>query len=93
MIILGAERRGVISARTRIILLIDGAKKKMPFTHFISFPLNARSVQEAFADFKSDVLRLVTPSLLIWYAHILMFASLLRRLIGTVAHVTRSVDQ
>jgi len=57
VIILGAERRGVISARTRIILLIDGAKKKMPFTHFISFPLNARSVQEAFADFKSDVLR------------------------------------
>ena len=57
MLVVGAERRGVISARTRIILLVDGAKKKMQFTHFISFPLNARSVQEAFADFKSEVLR------------------------------------
>jgi len=57
VIVVGADRRGVTSARTRILLLVDGAKKKMQFTHFISFPLNARSVQEAFADFKSDVLR------------------------------------
>jgi len=57
VIVIGAERRGVVSARTRIMLLVDSAKKKMPFTHFISFPLNARSVQDAFADFKADVLR------------------------------------
>ena len=57
IVVAGADRRGVVSARTRIMLLVDGAKKKMPFTHFISFPLNARSVQEAYSDFKSDVLR------------------------------------
>jgi len=57
IVITGAERRGVVSARNRILLHVDGAKRKMPFTHFVSFPLNARSIQDAFAEFKDDVLR------------------------------------
>ncbi|XP_074657827.1 activating signal cointegrator 1 complex subunit 1-like [Tubulanus polymorphus] len=57
IVISSRERKGVISANTRIELLIDSARTKIPFTHFISIPITARNIQDHFIDFKNDVLR------------------------------------
>lgn len=55
-VITGQQRGGVISARTRINVLLDSFRKKQPFTHFLSFALNQPVVQEKFLQFKEEVL-------------------------------------
>lgn len=55
-VITGQQRSGVISARTRIDVLLDSFRKKQPFTHFLSFALNQPAVQEKFLQFKEEVL-------------------------------------
>ncbi|XP_013779146.1 activating signal cointegrator 1 complex subunit 1-like [Limulus polyphemus] len=57
IIIYGPQKCGVISARTRMELLVDSARKKTPFTHFLSLPLNQGPIQNGFLDFRDDVLR------------------------------------
>lgn len=56
IVITGQQRSGVISARTRIDVLLDSFRKKQPFTHFLSFALNQPAVQEKFLQFKEEVL-------------------------------------
>ncbi|XP_063290015.1 activating signal cointegrator 1 complex subunit 1 [Pelobates fuscus] len=56
IVITGQHRNGVISARTRIELLAETFRKKQPFTHFLSFPLNQPEIQERFLQFKEEVL-------------------------------------
>ncbi|KAJ7324217.1 hypothetical protein JRQ81_017237 [Phrynocephalus forsythii] len=56
IVITGQHRQGVISARTRIDVLVESFRKKQPFTHFLSFALNERAVQEKFLQFKEEVL-------------------------------------
>ncbi|XP_025007481.1 activating signal cointegrator 1 complex subunit 1 isoform X1 [Gallus gallus] len=56
IVITGQQRGGVISARTRIDVLLDSFRKKQPFTHFLSFALNQPVVQEKFLQFKEEVL-------------------------------------
>uniref|UniRef100_A0A8C3CDT2 Activating signal cointegrator 1 complex subunit 1 n=2 Tax=Cairina moschata TaxID=8855 RepID=A0A8C3CDT2_CAIMO len=56
IVITGQQRGGVISARTRIDVLLDSFRKKQPFTHFLSFALTQPEVQERFLQFKEEVL-------------------------------------
>lgn len=57
IIVAGHDKQGVISAKTRIDVIIDTARQREPFTHFLSFPVTSEAVKCAFTDFKSDVLR------------------------------------
>lgn len=56
VIIEGRERRGVAGAASRLDVLVASNRSKMPFTHFISIPLNTTHLQEAFCTFKEEVL-------------------------------------
>ncbi|XP_033004999.1 activating signal cointegrator 1 complex subunit 1 [Lacerta agilis] len=56
IVITGQHRNGIISARTRIDVLVESFRKKQPFTHFLSFALNQLAVQEKFLQFKEEVL-------------------------------------
>lgn len=56
IVITGQYRNGVISARTRIDVLVESFRKKQPFTHFLSFALNQPAIQEKFLQFKKEVL-------------------------------------
>uniref|UniRef100_A0A8C5WWU6 K Homology domain-containing protein n=1 Tax=Laticauda laticaudata TaxID=8630 RepID=A0A8C5WWU6_LATLA len=56
IVITGQHRSGVISARTRIDVLVESFRKKQPFSHFLSFALNQPAIQERFLQFKEEVL-------------------------------------
>ncbi|XP_061491277.1 activating signal cointegrator 1 complex subunit 1 [Rhineura floridana] len=56
IVITGQHRNGVVSARTRIDVLVESFRKKQPFTHFLSFALNQLAIQEKFLQFKEEVL-------------------------------------
>ncbi|KAK7807772.1 hypothetical protein U0070_000087, partial [Myodes glareolus] len=56
IMITGQHRNGVISARTRIDVLLDTFRRRQPFTHFLSFFLNEVEVQERFLKFQEEVL-------------------------------------
>lgn len=57
IVIVGHDRKGVLSAKTRIDVIADGARQREPFSHFLSIPVNDSEIQKNFAEFKSDVLR------------------------------------
>ena len=52
----GVNKRGVITACERIQVIVASARAKHPFTHFLSIPVNAEHVQEAFLKFRDEVL-------------------------------------
>ncbi|XP_049710776.1 activating signal cointegrator 1 complex subunit 1 isoform X6 [Loxodonta africana] len=56
IVITGQHRSGVISARTRIDVLLHTFRRKQPFTHFLAFFLNEAEVQERFLKFQEEVL-------------------------------------
>ncbi|CAL8237210.1 unnamed protein product [Boreogadus saida] len=56
IVVTGAQKNAVSSAVTRLEMLIDGFRRKQPFTHFLSFALNDSQVQEGFHAFKAKVL-------------------------------------
>ncbi|XP_029933175.1 activating signal cointegrator 1 complex subunit 1 [Myripristis murdjan] len=56
IVITGSHRAAVSSAVTRLEVLVEGFRRKQPFTHFLSFPLNDPQVQEGFLSFKDKVL-------------------------------------
>lgn len=56
IVITGSHKASVSSAITRVELLIDSFRKKQPFTHFLSVPLNDPKIQEGFLKFKEEVL-------------------------------------
>ncbi|XP_006835931.1 PREDICTED: activating signal cointegrator 1 complex subunit 1 [Chrysochloris asiatica] len=56
IVITGQHRNGVVSARTRIDVLLHTFRKKQPFTHFLAFFLNEAEVQERFLKFQEEVL-------------------------------------
>lgn len=56
-VITGSQKAAVLSAVTRVEVLIESFRKKQPFTHFLSFPLNEPKIQEGFLKFKDDVLQ------------------------------------
>ena len=55
-VVSGTDRGGVLSAKTRISLLVDSARTKQPFTHFLSIPVNTPDILDAFATFQETVL-------------------------------------
>lgn len=57
IVITGSHKAAVSSAITRVELLVESFRKKQPFTHFLSFPLNDPRVQEGFLRFKDEVLQ------------------------------------
>uniref|UniRef100_A0A3Q3WKK5 K Homology domain-containing protein n=1 Tax=Mola mola TaxID=94237 RepID=A0A3Q3WKK5_MOLML len=57
IVITGPNKAGVSSAVTRVEVLVESFRKKQPFTHFLSFPLNNPDIQEGFLRFKEDVLQ------------------------------------
>ncbi|KAK7486498.1 hypothetical protein BaRGS_00022299 [Batillaria attramentaria] len=56
IIIQGHERKGVISAKTRVEVMVDTARQRQPFTHFLSVPIRSEDVVERFEEFKFAVL-------------------------------------
>ena len=56
VVIIGHDRKGVITARRRINLLIAASRKRLTYTHFLSIPLNEGHVIMKFNMFKNDVL-------------------------------------
>ncbi|KPP75205.1 activating signal cointegrator 1 complex subunit 1-like [Scleropages formosus] len=56
IVITGQQGSAVMSAVTRIEVLMEGFRRKQPFTHFLSFALNHPEVQERFLKFKEQVL-------------------------------------
>ena len=56
IIVTGVSRNGVLSACNRIDVTVASSRQRQPFTHFISLPVNEKHIQEAFLQFKSDVL-------------------------------------
>lgn len=56
IVITGQHRSGVVSARTRIDVLLLTFRRKQPSTHFLSFFLNEVEVQERFLKFQEEVL-------------------------------------
>ena len=57
LVITGSDRKGIVSAGTRIDVLVESARQRQPFTHFLSFPVIAKGMKDRFAEFKDDVLR------------------------------------
>ncbi|XP_053197132.1 activating signal cointegrator 1 complex subunit 1 [Scomber japonicus] len=57
IVITGSHKAAVSSAVTRVEVLIESFRKKQPFTHFLSFPLNDPKIQEGFLKFKDDVMQ------------------------------------
>ena len=47
----------MLSAKTRVEVLLDSGRQKQPFTHFLSVPLTDKHIQGTLADFKTDILR------------------------------------
>ncbi|XP_018554770.1 activating signal cointegrator 1 complex subunit 1 [Lates calcarifer] len=57
IVITGSHKAAVSSAVTRVEVLVDSFRRKQPFTHFLSFPLNDPKIQEGFVRFKDEVLQ------------------------------------
>ncbi|XP_028989472.1 activating signal cointegrator 1 complex subunit 1 [Betta splendens] len=57
IVITGSHKVAVSSAVTRIEVLVENFRRKQPFTHFLSFPLNDPKIQEGFLRFKEEVLQ------------------------------------
>lgn len=56
IVIQGQDRKGVASAKTRVDVLVDSARQKQPFTHFLSVPILSEEIMEKFEDFKFMVM-------------------------------------
>ncbi|AWP17844.1 Activating signal cointegrator 1 complex subunit 1 [Scophthalmus maximus] len=55
IVITGSHKAAVSSAVTRVEVLVDSFRRKQPFTHFLSFPLNDPKIQEGFLKFKDEM--------------------------------------
>ena len=47
----------MVSAKTRIDVIVDSVRRREPFTHFLSLPVTSPSVREKFLEFQEEVLR------------------------------------
>ncbi|XP_071955789.1 activating signal cointegrator 1 complex subunit 1-like isoform X2 [Antedon mediterranea] len=55
-------KKNVAAARDRINLLVESARRRQPFTHFLSIPLITPKITEAVNKFKTDVLKTCSQS-------------------------------
>ncbi|XP_037777137.1 activating signal cointegrator 1 complex subunit 1-like [Penaeus monodon] len=56
IVVVGKDMKTVRQARMKVELLVDQARKKQPFTHFLSIPFNKPNIQERFLEFQKGVL-------------------------------------
>ncbi len=56
VVVSGPSPASVRSAWSRLRLMVEGARGRSEFTHFLSLPLNAASMREALAGFRADCL-------------------------------------
>jgi len=56
IVVSGNQRPNVIRCCNRIDVVVASARQKHGFTHFISLPVNSKQMQDAFLQFKSEVL-------------------------------------
>jgi len=56
IVVSGTQRANVIRCSNRIDVMVASSRQKQPFTHFVSLPINQTHIQEAFMDFKKEVL-------------------------------------
>ncbi|XP_005100147.1 activating signal cointegrator 1 complex subunit 1 [Aplysia californica] len=57
IVILGHDKKGIVSAKTRLDVIIDSARQRQQFTHFLSIPVTCEQVVTGFEDFRFEVLR------------------------------------
>lgn len=55
--ITGPHKAGVLSAKSRVVVIAESSRQKIPFTHFVSFPLYFDELAESSAQFKESVLK------------------------------------
>ncbi|KAI4499254.1 hypothetical protein M0802_005514 [Mischocyttarus mexicanus] len=56
IVIIGSDRKDILSARHQIDLIVKSSNKKIRYTHFLSIPLNVDGIIENFNSFKSGVI-------------------------------------
>ena len=56
-VITGPQRSGVVGARSRIEVITESARQKIPFTHFLCFPLYESNLEKKVDEFKVRVLK------------------------------------
>jgi len=54
--ITGKDRSTVLSAKTRLEVIVESSRHKQPATHFLSIPLMTADIEKEFDDFKTAVL-------------------------------------
>ena len=52
LVIQGRDKKTVRAAKLKLELLVDQARKRQPFTHFLSLPCTSSSVKDGFIRFK-----------------------------------------
>lgn len=60
IVIQGRDKKGVTSAKTRIDILVESGRQKIPFTHFLSLPVQHPEIAENYEIFKTEVLESCT---------------------------------
>lgn len=56
IVIVGHEKKNVVSAKTRLDVIIDSARQRQQFTHFLSIPVTCEEIVMGFEDFRFEVL-------------------------------------
>ena len=57
VVITGPNRSGVVGARSRIEVIAESSRQKIPFTHFLCFPLYKSNLAKKVDEFKVRVLK------------------------------------
>lgn len=56
-VVTGVDKKSLISAKTRILMMVASSRRRQAFTHFISIPFNSVSFKSGFSTFKVGGLR------------------------------------
>lgn len=59
LVVTGCDHKGVAAAYSQITLLVSSIRKRYPFTHFVSIPLQSSEVKTGLLQFQEDVLSLM----------------------------------
>ena len=57
VVVTGHNRGGVVGARSRIEVIVESSRQKIPFTHFLCFPLYKSNLAKKVDEFKVRVLK------------------------------------
>ncbi|XP_014610140.1 PREDICTED: activating signal cointegrator 1 complex subunit 1-like isoform X3 [Polistes canadensis] len=54
IVIIGSDRKDILSARNRIDIIVEASRKNIRYTHFLSIPLTVEGIIENFNLFKNE---------------------------------------